>query len=92
MRHTEYESQYKIIPQLAAPVDRLNLLELRYVKKNLENAWSLPRIKNIEKINIIERVKPYWKNPRPHVRGEYGEKFSLSTERVMFSGFVLTAA
>jgi hypothetical protein len=29
MIHTEYESQYKIIPQLAAAVVKLNLSDLR---------------------------------------------------------------
>jgi hypothetical protein len=37
MRHTEYESQYSIIPQLAAPVDMLNFSDLRNEKKNLAN-------------------------------------------------------
>jgi hypothetical protein len=37
MIHTEYENQYIIIPQLASPVEILNLSNLRKVKKNLEN-------------------------------------------------------
>lgn len=54
VKHTEYESQYKIIPQLAVPVDILNWSDLRKVKKNLENVVSFPRVKIIELINKIE--------------------------------------
>jgi hypothetical protein len=91
MRHTEYESQYSITAQLAAPVDMLNWSNLRNVKKNLENVWSLPRIKKIELINKIERINPYWKYPRPQVFGEYGDKSSFFITGFTFSGLVLTA-
>jgi hypothetical protein len=43
-------------------------------------------------INIVESVNPYRKNPRPHVRGEYGEEFFSFPEEITLSGFVLTAA
>jgi hypothetical protein len=52
---------------------------------------SFPPTKNTEQINNIERHKPYWKNPRPHVRGEHGEEFAVPAERWIFSGLVPTA-
>ena len=59
MRRTENKSQYRIILQLAVPVEILKRSNLRKVKKNFENIVSLPRIKNIELINKIELIKPY---------------------------------